>query len=311
MSNQDVQVSPQAETKSVVDDEICAAIRAHAGDLPQVKIVYEPAIKALWLVAKPEPKPVFTLPLLTSLGKVQRAVSDLWGGENARHAPVRYVVCRSEGPIFTLGGDLDFYLDCIATGDRAALEEYAEVSVFGAMWNASGGNGSFITVAMAHEKGVGGGIDAARSCQVMIAEEHTSFQYPEVKFNHFPITAVPVLARRMGRLEAERMLMTGEEYSAEEWFKRGGLEAVVPRGNAEAWVRKYCADTLSMHHAKSALFSAFHRGLVTYEDELRFCAKMWVDCMLRMTPMEVSKLQRIAQMQEKMLSRMYAPAVAA
>jgi DSF synthase len=310
MLNAGVTTSPLMDTDALAQVDVCAAIRAHAGDLPQVNIIYEPAIKALWLIAKPEPKPVFTLPLLTSLGKVQRAVSDLWGGEKARHAPVRYVICRSEGPIFTLGGDLDFYLDCIATGDRAALAEYAEASVFGAMWNASGGNGSFITVAMAHAKGVGGGIDAARSCQVMVAEEHTTFQYPEVKFNHFPITAVPVLSRRMGRLEAERMLMTGDEYTAQAFFKVGGLEAVVPQGGAEAWVRKYCADTLPMHHARSALFAAFHRGLTTYEDELRFSADMWVDCMLRMSPSEISKLQRITMMQEKMLARMYAPVAA-
>lgn len=216
--------------------EVIEAIRHQAGFLPEVQLAYEPDLRLLWVTIKPELKPVFTLQLLDSLGKVQQAVMDLWGAPEQYHnAPVRFLAFRGTGPFFTLGGDLDFYLDCLAKNDRPALAEYARLSVEDALRNASGLNGLAVTLSTIHAKAIGGGIDAPRSCNVMIAEEQASFVYPEIKFNHFPITAVGLLSRRMGPRAAERMLQSGEEMSAAEFMAAGGLEAVVPTGTGEDW----------------------------------------------------------------------------
>jgi DSF synthase len=230
----------------------------------------------------------------------------LWGRlEDRADSPVKFLAFRGEGQVFTLGGDLDFYLDCLASNDRQALEEYARVSVEGASWNASGLKGLAITLSTIHAKAIGGGIDAPRSCNIMIAEEGASFVYPEVRFNHFPITAVAILSRCRGPIEAKRMLMSGQEYSAAEFHARGGLDAVVRAGAGENWIRAYAAETMPIHAARSALFSAFHHRAGDLEEELRYTAKLWSETMLRLSAAEISKLQRIAQTQERMLSRMY------
>lgn len=286
--------------------EVIEAIRHQAGFLPEVQLAYEPDLRLLWVTIKPELKPVFTLQLLDSLGKVQQAVIDLWGAPEQYHnAPVRFLAFRGTGPFFTLGGDLDFYLDCLAKNDRPALAEYARLSVEDALRNASGLNGLAITLSTIHAKAIGGGIDAPRSCNVMIAEEQASFVYPEIKFNHFPITAVGLLSRRMGPRAAERMLQSGEEMSAAEFMAAGGLEAVVPAGTGEDWIRKYAADSLPIHAARTALFSAFNRRAGNLREELEYLGQLWTDCMLRLHPSAISKLQRIAQTQDRMLSRVY------
>jgi DSF synthase len=296
------QTSPTAlESCEVID-----AIRHEAGFLPEVQLAYEPEIKTLWVTIKPELKPVFTLQLLDSLGKIQRAIFALWGApDQYQRAPVRFLAFRGTGPFFTLGGDLDFYLDCLAKNDRAALAEYARLSTEGAVWNAGGLNGLVITLSTIHAKAIGGGIDAPRSCNVMIAEEQASFVYPEIKFNHFPITAVAVLSRRMGARAAEQMLLSGEEMSAQQFMDAGGLEAVVPTGEGENWIRKYASDSLPMHAAKTALFSAFNRRAGDLRAELDYLSDIWTDCMLRLNPSAISKLQRIAQTQDRMLARIY------
>ncbi|MDP3255755.1 enoyl-CoA hydratase-related protein [Bosea sp. (in: a-proteobacteria)] len=286
--------------------EVIDAIRRRAGFLPETQLAYEPAIQTLWVTIRPELKPVFTLQLLDSLVKIQSAIVALWGAPDQYHrAPVRFLAFRGRGPFFTLGGDLDFYLDCLAKNDRAALAEYARLSAAGAVLNASGLNGLVVTLSTIHAKAIGGGIDAPRSCNVMIAEEQASFVYPEIKFNHFPITAVAILSRRMGARAAERMLMSGEEMSAQAFFEAGGLEAVVPTGTGEAWIRKYAQDSLPIHAAKTALFSAFNRRAGDLQQELDQLGQIWTDCMLRLTPSAISKLQRIAQTQDRMLARMY------
>lgn len=286
--------------------EVIDAIRYKAGFLPEVEIAYEPEIKTLWVTIRPELKPVFTLQLLDSLVKIQSAIATLWGAPDQYHrAPVRFLAFRGTGPFFTLGGDLDFYLDCLAKNDRASLAEYARLSAEGAIWNSGGLNGLVITLSTIHAKAIGGGIDAPRSCNVMIAEEQASFVYPEIKFNHFPITAVAILSRRMGPRAAEQMLLSGEEMSAQEFMAAGGLEAVVPTGTGEAWIRKYCSDALPIHAAKTALFSAFNRRAGDLREELGHLGEIWTDCMLRLNPSAISKLQRIAQTQDRMLARVY------
>jgi DSF synthase len=293
-------------------DEVLGSILHRSGPLPQLKLTFEPELKLLWITIKPEPKPVFTLPLLSSVGKVQRAVSDLWGRDGGNpDSPVKFLAFRGDGPVFTLGGDLDFYLDCLACNDQASLFEYARISAEGASWNASGLKGLVITLSTIHAKAIGGGIDAPRSCNIMVAEEGASFVYPEVRFNHFPITAVAILSRRMGPAEAQRMLMSGDEYTAAEFHARGGLDAVVPNGQGEEWIRDYAAETLPMHSARAALFAAFNYRAGRLEDELTYMAKLWSDTMLRLNSAEISRLQRIAQAQERMLSRLYRTAATA
>ena len=301
--------APTAGGKAVAelaDGEVIGAIRRHAGFLPEVQLAYEQELRLLWVTIKPELKPVFTLQLLDSLGKVQQAIIELWGAPEQYHdAPVRFLAFRGTGPFFTLGGDLDFYLDCLAKNDRPALAEYARLSVEGALRNASGLNGMAVTLSTIHAKAIGGGIDAPRSCNVMIAEEQASFVYPEIKFNHFPITAVAILSRRMGQRAAEQMLLSGEEMSAQDFMAAGGLEAVVPAGTGEDWIRKYCADALPIHAAKTALFAAFNRRSGDLREELGHLGEIWTNCMLRLSPSAISKLQRIAQTQDRMLARVY------
>ena len=190
---------------SVGDNEVIDAIKRKAGFLPEIQLAYEAEIQTLWVTIRPELKPVFTLQLLDSLGKVQQAIMSLWGAPEQYHrAPVRFLAFRGTGPFFTLGGDLDFYLDCLAKNDRAALAEYARLSIEGAVANASGLNGLVVTLSTIHAKAIGGGIDAPRSCNIRIAEEHASFVYPEIKFNPVPITAVAILSRRMLRRNKRR-----------------------------------------------------------------------------------------------------------
>jgi DSF synthase len=281
-------------------DEVITAIKLKTNALPQIYIDYEASIKTVWITLAPQPKPVFTYDLVASVHKVQRAIESLWGGpDKYRYSPVRFLAYRGRGPLYTLGGDLDFYLDCLAKGDRAALKEYARESAACIVWNASSLRGSVITMATIHGKALGGGIDAPRSCNLMVAERQASFCYPEINFNHFPIAAVSILSRRLGPRDAHKVLDSGATYTAEQFEALGGLDAVTAPGDGENWLRQYAAKTLPIHSARLALYSAFHRREGDLETELKPLADMWADRLMSLTPLEISKLQRIVQIQER------------
>ena len=68
-------------------DEVIAAIRAASGPVPQLELAYEPDIRLLWVTLRPEPKPVFTLPIIASVLKVQRSIIKIWQGSD--DCPIR------------------------------------------------------------------------------------------------------------------------------------------------------------------------------------------------------------------------------
>lgn len=293
----DVEVSPA---------EVLDEIHRESGPLAQLKLEYDPAIKTLWVTIAPEPKPVFTFDLIHSVYRLQKAVVSLWGRDRYVESPIRFFAYRASGPVFTLGGDLDFYLDCIAKSDWSALREYARLSVEGMLGNTSSLSGSAITMATIEGKGIGGGIDAPLSCNIVIAEEQAAFSYPEVKFNHFAIAATAVLSRRIGPRAAHRLLATGSELSASQFEVLGALDAVTPTGRGEAWLRKYATETLPMHGARLNLFEAFYRRRAEeYRTELHSLAKAWSDYMLRLSPSEISRLQRVSVSQDRILQYIY------
>lgn len=291
-----------------LDGEVIDIINWKTGKLPQIYINYEAEIKTLWITLHPQPKPVFTFDVLTSVHSVQKAIWALWGGQDEyRDSPVRFLAFRGAGAFYTLGGDLDFYLDCLAKGDRPALRDYARASAACIAWNASCLRGSVITMATIHGKALGGGIDAPRSCNLMVAERQASFCYPEINFNHLPIASLSVLSRYTGVRAAHKILDSGESYTAEQFEALGGLDAVTPSGEGENWLRRYAAQTLPIHAARMSLFCAFNRRQGDLETELEPLADKWADSMMRLTPLEIYKLQRIARAQERMIRAAFAP----
>ncbi len=269
--------------------------------MPQLELAYEPDLRLFWVTLRPEPKPVFTLPIITSVQKVQHSIIKIWQGSN--NCPIRFFAYRGTGPLFSLGGDLDYYLDCLARNDRKGLVEYAARATEVIMFNSNGLNSIAVTLATVHAKALGGGIDPARACNVMIGEEQATFGYPEINYNHFPIAAVPILSRHTGPIEAERILLSGAEYTARAFLERGALDEVVANGRGEEAIRDYAKRCLPTHQARVALFAAFNRRAGTLGADLFEAAEAWVDHIFNLRPIEISKLQRIAHAQERMLAR--------
>lgn len=283
-------------------DGVVGAIERRAGALPQISLSYEGEHKLLWITMRPEPKPVLTLSLIESIRAVQNAVWDIWARTPDR--PVLYMAVRSRGRVYSLGGDLDFYLDCLARNDRGGLAHYARVASDVILMSRNGLNGSVITLSNVHARVMGGGTDSARGCNVMVAEEGATFSYPEVNYNHFPISAVPILSRHAGPIEAERILLSGREYSAPEFLDRGVIDALVPQGGGEEWIRRYAAGTMATHSARCAVIAAFNQQSGDLSAALTTAAAAWVSHIMSLQPLEISKLQRIAAAQERMLGRL-------
>lgn len=81
-------------------------------------------------------------------------------------------------------------------------------------------------IAAVHGKAIGAGVALVASCDLVVASDEASFALTEI--NVGVLGGVRHAQRFVGPFLAKRMFLTGEYVSAEEIYRRGGIESVVP-----------------------------------------------------------------------------------
>ena len=82
---------------------------------------------------------------------------------------------------------------------------------------------------------LGGGCETAMACTIRIAVEHAKFGQPEVKLGLLPgCGGTQRLPRLVGKGRALQLILTGETISAQEAFRIGLVNEVVPAANLVA-----------------------------------------------------------------------------
>ncbi|MBV9404829.1 MAG: enoyl-CoA hydratase/isomerase family protein [Acidobacteriaceae bacterium] len=93
---------------------------------------------------------------------------------------------------------------------------------------------------------LGGGLEMALGCDLVVAAEEASFGLPEARVGRLPLDGgMTLLQRQVPFRQAMGMLLTGRRISAAEAFRIGLVNEVVPRANLDAAVEKWVADILA------------------------------------------------------------------
>jgi enoyl-CoA hydratase/carnithine racemase len=140
------------------------------------------------------------------------------------------------GVILTGSGDKAF----IAGAD---ISELARVDAYGAEESSRFGQGVLDLVenlgkpviAAVNGFALGGGCETAMACTMRIAAEHAKFGQPEVKLGLLPGGGgTQRLPRLVGKGRALQLILTGETISAQEAYRIGLVNEVVPAANLMA-----------------------------------------------------------------------------
>jgi DSF synthase len=268
----------------------------------ELEVSLDPQTRTYWCSMAPSGPPSFTPGLLRDLAAMQRSIRQLCpeaGSED--DAPVRHYVLKSSIPgIFNLGGDLGLFANRIRARDRDSLRAYAHACVDVLYNNFVAFDRSVVTVALVEGDALGGGFEAALSCDVIIAERGAKFGLPEVLFNLFPgMGACSMLSRRIGLAAAERMILSGEIFTAEQLHAMGLVQIVAEPGKGLDVVRAYIEQTGRRFNAHSAVFRAGRRVSPLTLTELRDVTEMWVEAALRVTPGDLRKMERLKAAQHR------------
>ena len=141
------------------------------------------------------------------------------------------LILRNTTPgVFSLGGDLSFFLECVETGAKSALEAYVAKTIQLLYRNSTM---EIPTIALVQGDAFGGGFEAALSCDIVVAEKRAVFSFPEKMFGLFPaMGAYSFISRRAGLEKAVEMIYGGGMYTAEEMHRARIVDVLVENGTA-------------------------------------------------------------------------------
>lgn len=251
-----------------------------------------------WGYMNAEPRPCFTGVMLRELVE--------WFGDIARQADdpdsqdINYVVVASaHAGIYNLGGDLNLFRQLIEQRDREQLFKYAQACIRPLFLNALHLNRPNIkTITLVQGDALGGGFECALSGNVMIAERGSKMGFPEILFNLFPgMGAMSLLGRKIGYSQAEKIILSGKLYTAEEMFELGVVDVLAEPGTGEQAVYEFIRKESRQRNGALALRAAREISQPISHDELMRIADIWVDAALRLEAKDLRMMERLVNRQ--------------
>jgi DSF synthase len=287
-----------------------AARRLNLGALhaefTELTVRFEADHGALWCMFNHTERPCFTPRLLDQIRSLQTRIEQgMAASIDAGDKPLRAVIWTSAVPgIWNLGGDLALFTRLIRDGAEAELRRYAYTCVDAVYHNLTKGHLPFLTIAMVHGDALGGGFETVLSCDVVIAERGAKFGLPEVLFNLFPgMGAYSLLCRRLDGARAQKLMLSGRIYEAEELEAMGLVDLVVEPGEGRDAVRDYLERNRRRHDTLCALSRVRqHCQPVSYE-ELIAVTGLWVETALRLDQADLRRMEHLVRAQQRRYER--------
>ena len=283
----------------------------HSLNLTEFETEYDPEFAILWGYYNPHGGPNVTLKLLEDVRKHDRLFKSNGGRvfHDGEHRPVNYYVAGSRlKGVYNLGGDLAYFMQCIARKDRDALMSYATLAIdnlYSRIRKHSIPN--LITIALVQGDAMGGGFEGVLANDVIIAEEQAKMGLPEILFNMFPgMGAYSLLTRRVGPRIAEKMILSGNLYSAEKLHEMGIVDVVVPQGQGQTAVYDYVRKVHKRRNGVMATYEARQAVFPITHEELMKITTIWVDAALKLEDKDLRVMTRIVQSQERLKQSMAA-----
>ncbi len=269
----------------------------------QVDVKIDPEYGIVWVYQKPRPRPCFNTTLVEELRSIQLML-EVNKGElpyNGKNIPIHYFVLDSLTPgIFSTGGDLNLFRHCIANKDKDRLLKYAKSCINTIHGFIVGCRMPITTISLVRGDALGGGFEAALSCQVVITEKDIGMGFPEVLFNLFPgMGSYHLLSQRIPQKQIERIMLSGRKYPVEELYDMGIVDKLVERGEGRQAVYSYIKDSnkyrnthLAMKHIREKVYGISH-------DELIETCNYWVDTAMNLSERDLKLMDRLIKAQDK------------
>jgi len=279
-----------------------ALAEAAAERFDELEVEIEPGTKTYWSYMRPRERPSFTMGLLSDLARSQQSIKRLFSdAPETADQPLRFYVLASRLPgVFNLGGNLSLFAQRIRQRDRGSLTAYARACIEVLYTNSVSFDRPVVTIALVQGDALGGGFEAALSCDVIIAERGAKFGLPEILFNLFPgMGAYSFLSRKLGAARAEELILSGQTFGTEEMHAMGLVHVMAEPGQGKHAVRAYIERNTRRHSAHCGIYRAGRAVNPLAFEELIRVADLWVDAALRLGEADLRVMERLVARQDR------------
>lgn len=264
------------------------------------------SIGAMWCYMRPQGMPIVTRGLLSELNGIQKSVQSVFPSkQHTPDRPLSYFVFASRTPgIFNLGGDLARFAECVRSGDRTTIHNYARACVDIVFENTNALHLPIITMALVQGDALGGGFETALSFDMIVAERSAKFCLPEIIFNLFPgMGAFSFLSRKLDAARAQRLITSGDMLTAEQLYEMGVVDILAEDGEGEAAITRYMQKNLARHSGLYAINQTRRAVNPISLGELQDVVDLWTSAVFRLSDADLRKMERLASAQSKRMAR--------
>ena len=164
-----------------------------------------------------------------------------WSRATAADEQVRAVVISGAGPTFCAGADVTWMARTIEYSEVANVEDATRASrMFAAIDELP-----VPVVGRVHGAAIGGGAGLVAVCDVVVAEEHATFGFTEVKLGIIPAVISPFVLAKIGRSAARELFLTGRRFTAQHARDIGLVHTVVRPEDLDAAVGRVLRELLT------------------------------------------------------------------
>ena len=271
-----------------------------------LNIQVKPEQNAVWVYLDSLPTPCITRTLLSELKYFQQQLI-LYKGylpHKNELVKIKYHIVSSHYPVFSFGGDLKYFFECIDNRNEEGLRKYAYSCIDTMYPNLNGFDLGITTISLIHGNALGGGFEAALSSHVLVAEKEAEMGFPEVLFNLFPgMGAYNLVAQRISPDMAEKMIFSGKTYNAEELYEIGLIDIIAEKGTGISAVNQFIKGENKSHNTLKAIHKV--RNIVNpvrYEDLIKIC-DVWVESALDLSDKDVRIMKRLVRSQKRFVEQ--------
>lgn len=266
----------------------------------EINTYFDHEQSALWMYMKSTKLPCFNPETLSELMTLFDSIRYRQSDNSTK-----YIIAASAFPaVYNLGGDLDYFSHCIESADREKLRKYAYNCIDLGYLCHNQFEQDVTSIALVQGSALGGGFEAALSCNVLIAEESAMLGFPEVNFNLFPgMGAFTYLSRRVPIKLAEKMIISGKQYSAKELFEYGIIDVLAKDGEGKEVTNKFIQEHRTKQQARIAIEKAKSHTMPITLSELYEIADIWVDAALKIKPDSLNTMRRLINAQQRKFNK--------
>ena len=272
----------------------------------QLNTDYQEDLGIMWCYANPSPRPCFTPGLLNDLNRFLSNITARCGCDDVSCGlpRIKYLVLGSYKPgVFSLGGDLQLFIDAIVEQDKKLLTEYMELSIDVLYKTYTNLETSLTTIAMIRGNALGAGFEGALACDYLVAEEGVQLGFPEALFNMFPgMGAYSFLSRRINQVTVEKMILSGRVYSSDELHEMGIIDVLAKRGKGVESVLNLVKQHQKNGNSRKSLLQVRRRVNPVTHQELVDIGNIWVEAALSLNEREIKIMRRLIRSQDKMMN---------